>query len=479
MQAQESNRCLSVAPNGVQLHCKRMNAPPVSSGEDLLSLDSERSGHAYPHELALLVRAHWSKVIDGLGSAQPSTLQAPELFGLERLLSVCYQASLLREEGRPITFRLALSEPEAFAASAGPPTGLHRLVFTRYRPLDEHELRRLAPAATFHRSLIGAQFDPQQGLQIWGLVHSGPRWLQSVQGAPDTNQGIPPVLVVAVMGPGRILVSKGVHTLGELSAGTLGGLSMDIFQAPWLAQIFADSGNAQWAAYMAKRQESTASALLDPTFGQLLAQQTLRRIVAAIRSTRHGGALILVPPHGAEGLFNDTNIALKYEFYDEEPRRRIPTLTARIMDELTSQYGAPVADLPVGWTQYRASSHPALAALDEALQEVAHLIASLTGVDGAVVMTNWLELLGFGGQILGTLPEDVSVARALDLEGHQREWVRTDRVGARHRSAYRFCQSMRDSVAVVVSQDGGVRFVRWLDDGVTYWDQMATEPWEV
>ena len=53
---------------------------------------------------------------------------------LEVHLSISYQATLLREEGRPVTFRLSPSEPDAFAATGGPPASLHRLVFTRPLP---------------------------------------------------------------------------------------------------------------------------------------------------------------------------------------------------------------------------------------------------------------------------------------------------------------------------------------------------------
>jgi hypothetical protein len=116
---------------------------------------------------------------------------------------------------------------------------------------------------------------------------------------------------------------------------------------------------------------------------------------------------------------------------------------------------------------------------DAALFEVAHLVADLTHVDGAVVMTTGLDLLGFGGEIAGDLPEVPRVMRARDLEGVEREWVRTDRVGTRHRSAYRLCHILRDALAVVVSQDGGLRFIRWHKDAVTYWEQVATAPWEV
>ena len=127
----------------------------------------------------------------------------------------------------------------------------------------------------------------------------------------------------------------------------------------------------------------------------------------------------------------------------------------------------------------QASEAKRLVEMDRALFDVAHLIADLTYVDGAVLMTDRLELLGFGVEISGGLPEVSTVARARDLPGTEREQVRTDRVGTRHRSAYRLCHALRDALVVVVSQDGGLRFVRWHHDAVTYWDQVATAPYEV
>ncbi len=65
--------------------------------------DSDRTvPHAYPHQLALLVQQRWADVLVS-GAKQLSAL--PSLAVLERLLSVCYQASLLSDEGRPVTFR--------------------------------------------------------------------------------------------------------------------------------------------------------------------------------------------------------------------------------------------------------------------------------------------------------------------------------------------------------------------------------------
>jgi sensor domain DACNV-containing protein len=40
---------------------------------------------------------------------------------LQEVFSACYQASLMREEERPVTFRLILCEPELFPAREGRP----------------------------------------------------------------------------------------------------------------------------------------------------------------------------------------------------------------------------------------------------------------------------------------------------------------------------------------------------------------------
>jgi hypothetical protein len=429
--------------------------------------------NAYPSDLAALVLTRWHEAT----AAGQIDLPPPAASTLADVLSICYQATLLREEGRPVTFRLSLSEPDDFAPTAGPPAGLHRLVFMRPLPLDQHELRRLAPAVVFSRSLIGATAVGGEP-RIWGVIHSGPQWLQSVRGGRETEQTFPPVLIVAATGPGRLLVTAGAVTLAELRNGTLSGRNVDVFEAQWLHERLSDVGGLTRAAHMGDRGRAGDSrAVIHSTFGAVLAGHVLRRIVATIRAAQHGGTLIIVPSGRVPELLLDGRyMRVKYGFTDEEPRRRILTLMGHIMNDLAKDEAAGTV---VGWSTYEASRSPQLSQMDEALFEVAHLVADLTRVDGSVIMTDCLEVLGFGVEIAGELPEVRRVARAHDLEGVQRDWVRTDRVGTRHRSAYRLCQAVHDVLALVVSQDGALRFIRWHDDGVTYWEQVATGLWDV
>lgn len=429
--------------------------------------------HAYPQDLALFARDRWG---------EDAGATAPPLFVLEELLSTCYQASLMREEDRPVTFRLLLGEPEGFPPAGTPPAGLHRHVFGRERPLTEGELRRLAPAADFRRSLIAARNDEEEGLLIWGLVQSGPRWLQEREGGRESFEPLPPLPVVGVTGPGRIAVDKGSEAVARLETGRLSTGPASAFSSRWLQETFAPITEGLVAAHEAAKREARSRsgeewADLDHDVAREIGERMTNRLLCAIRDSGHGATLVLVPPHLAgEIAGGNPYVNLKYEFVgEEESGWRFTGLLLSIMNALARAYGRGSSDAPVpvvvGWEEYLAADDATLAESEEAIFELASLVASLSAVDGAVVMTHGVDLIGFGGEISGRLDDVPTVMRALDSEGARRVEESAEDVGTRHRSAYRLAGALPEAVVYVVSQDGGVRFVKRKDGAVTYWEQ--------
>lgn len=422
---------------------------------------------AYPQDLARFVQEHWSV------REEVPDVALPELGVLETLVSTCFQASLMREEERQITFRLVLVEPEIIPPEEGPPSGLHRMEFEEPRSLDEHELRRLSPAALADRSLIGVREEEDGKLCIWGLIHSGPRWLQRVRGGRDFSPPLPDAPVVRVTGPGRIVVDRGSSLVGKLEGGRLSDDSMDVFESVWLPAMFAPIRDELRSLHLRDRERAEKPwADLDIDVTRRIAQHMIRRIISTARNSGHGGALIIVPPHCADDLLSGRYVALKHKFEDAAPRRRYRSLITSIMNTLAEIYGQGNQDRgPVGWEEYRKSGDDRLSILDEAIFEMSHLIAGLMAVDGAAVMTQRYEILGFGGEISGDLQGVKTVAQALDIEAEHIAKENTEGYGTRHRSAFRLCNELHDALAVVVSQDGDVRFIRWKDGLVTHWDQ--------
>ena len=201
----------------------------------------------------------------------------------------------------------------------------------------------------------------------------------------------------------------------------------------------------------------------------------MKRVISMLRDARHGGTVVFVPTESVgEPSGEDPYIDLRYPFADDRARLCFPDLVVGILNRLAQLYGTADHEQEpqaVGWQEFEATTDDEIETLDEALFEMAHLIAGLAAADGAVVMSKPNELLGFGGMISGRLPDVKSVGRALDLEGEKVVEEGTGNVGARHRSAYRLAGALPGSVAVVISQDGGVRFVCQKGGRVTYWEQ--------
>jgi hypothetical protein len=126
-----------------------------------------------------------------------------------------------------------------------------------------------------------------------------------------------------------------------------------------------------------------------------------------------------------------------------------------------------------GWSEYQTLMDTKLSDMDEALFDFAHFLADLMSVDGALVVTQTLELVGFGAELRFDAPELKGVRHALDLEGEIWANEPLDNVGTRHRAVYRFCKGYPRCLAIVVSQDGSVRFVKNHNGEVTYWNQLS------
>ena len=432
-------------------------------------LASEYPISAYPRDFASFVRDRWQEGSSGEHTSLPDPAE------LQHLISVCYQASLLRDEERPVRFRLIFRAPDRFPPDQGPPAGLHRLLFSDPLPFTERELRKLSPSVDFYGSLIGLWRDGKSGLSIWGIVHSGQRWTQSLHGGGKKFQPLPDSLVINVTNPGHITVNNGSTEIATLNFGKIVCPSTAVFDSMWMRSAFGTIIDEELALCREARKHAKKPwAAIEPGFLGTIKKQISMRILGRIRSYRHGGTLISIPDELKEEFLSENPyVKFKYRFFDEEPRRRFRTLILKIANELAELYGFPEnPEKEVGWAEYLTSKNQTLSRLDESVFEWAHLVAGMTQVDGAVVMTQRLELIGFGAEISGKLERVDSVAQALDPEGFEVRKEQADCVGTRHHSAYSLCNALHDVVAVVVSQDGTAQLVKWNDGLVTIWEQL-------
>src|ERR1700732_2842497 len=157
---------------------------------------------------------------------------------LNAFLSVAYQASLLREEGRPVECRIALLPKHELEPGALARIGFHAVRFAKRRKFWEQEIRRLGPATGFYRSMIAVELSPKYGFQICGMIHTG-AWSRDLTVAVDSvNHPIPDWLIIHVRCPGNLVIHRGSERIITLLNGRVEGHGFDLFASSWFLQRY-------------------------------------------------------------------------------------------------------------------------------------------------------------------------------------------------------------------------------------------------
>ncbi|AHF89040.1 hypothetical protein OPIT5_00890 [Opitutaceae bacterium TAV5] len=407
------------------------------------------------------------RLVSRLHDLLEAQANAPSESQLHALCDLLYAASLLKEEGRAVRARVIVAPPGVFPETGGPPESAHAIRFTVPHDLTPNEIKRLSPAASFFHSAVAVWPDGDRGFRIWGLLNTGPRWLNLAAGGRKPVGNDLPHPLIHVRDPGWLLFYQGYDLVAEWRGRELYGPRMDVFRSRLLNERFADLRRQMLG--------ELATDCLPPTLAigdyvelvHRITLQFVKRIINLVRTSGHGGTVVVMPA-GKEGLDAVARwIDCKYSATPDEAGFRCRNLLRAIVRRvgLLSPEGATAEE---AWQVFRNSNDPELDRLEEAFFELARLFSDLMQVDGALVLDQALCLIGFGGEI--RVDRNVlDVGQALDLDGDlvSRWSVRGD--GTRHRSVYRLCSVEPAVIGFVISQDSQVRMIANVNDSVIFW----------
>ena len=408
--------------------------------------------HYYPADLAVALQQHWPAAAPPLPAAEVLTA----------FLSTLYQASLLAEEGRPVVCHLVLASQAELEAQAGSLSDFHLLRFAEPRPYSEQELRRLSPAVQQPSSLLAVAPTAAGTLQLWGLLFSEHQWDQLADQPRLTTARPPRALLVQVNGPGSLVFYDGAERVLTLQRGRIEGHGFVAFPKAWAEGRFVE--NRQLAG------DTITGPDLTPEAQELLVRLTLQlqwRALTRIRTSGHGALVVLVPTNRVSTLTAPGGVLRpKYRVLPGQAGPRFTALAQAVVRRLTALG-------EVSWAHYQQAHDAELLALTAEIEHLADYLAGLAAVDGALVLTQQVDLIGFGVEVQATQVPLERVYRALDLEARQRQPLAVDHGGTRHRAAYRLCLAAPECLAIVVSQDGTVQFVHEQAGQVVVWDQLT------
>ena len=328
-------------------------------------------------------------------------------------------------------------------------------------------------AALFFRSMIGVCRSLHQDLQIWGMVVSGTRWLSSLAGGRYHGAPEPDSLVIHSLGPGRLTIHLGRNRIATLAGGRIESRAFDLFESKWLQGVFSQVRNSFLNEAFGESSDAKYVPV-DVDFVRMMTYNIVLRTLSVVRNGRHGGTLVIIDPDD-EAMLRTPEAALRFKYLiaDCPARRRYARMltqaiirlvkagqpssqTQRRMDGVSDAPGHRIKRHGRGFVRFRALSG---------------------GSDGRGWCAGRHPSPG-PGRVRCRIDDSKrpglkSVRHALDLEGEIWANEPLDNVGTRHRAVYRFCRGYPRCLAIVVSQDGSVQFVRNHNGAVTYWNQLS------
>lgn len=420
----------------------------------------------YPRDLHAILQGLWDSA--PFFPNWPGVELPPKAI-LDDLLDVCFQASMLTEEGRPTVFRIAY-------LSSGAPVTPNRAELppvTRYAlrapvPFNEAELRRLAPVADPRCVLIAVEHSGER-LQIYGLIDIGMALWEMARHERIMGHASPEALIVSSSRPGELNISRGDRPVIRLRGGRIVTPTDSVLRAGPVAEFFANAvdnfiGNAcQLSGVQQDPAEDDGLAFAPLAF--------VESVLLCTADLHHGGTLLFVPEevtHEDSRLLS--RLSIKYVLPSTRPRDALVSgMAARL------KHNAEAEKLE-GRRSVKGEKLEELAALgdeqqrcEDAARDAARFIASLTAVDGAVVLTDTFRIIGFGAEVTASFSGTDKVHVAQDAEGMESKEAAFVEFGTRHRSAFRFAGSMESAVAFVMSQDGGIKALRQVGARLLMW----------
>ena len=309
-------------------------------------------------------------------------------------------------------FRASLRREEGYIprlslAILAPEEAVQALMFEEALPLTPDSLARISPAVA-RSGIYVAVWKLGDELYAWGTVRSIPI----------------SCCVIEVAAPGLLVIK---HRPSERSRKSVNVAVLDGDHIKIVDE--GASGTADCSSLVSSLRGCHSTAKLDSV-------DVLVELAVSMRAHGRGGALLVVPSDSdlwRESIVHPMPYAVRPRF------STLGELAQESGDGLGRQWEADFRD-------------------------AVEMIAGLTAVDGATVITDQYELLAFGAKIArrdGHLRvEHVTVTEP--IEDAVPVIVHPTRIGGtRHLSAVQFVHDQRDATALVASQDGRVTVFSW------------------
>ena len=372
--------------------------------------------------------------------------------GLRGIIELAFYASMASEEGRYFRFNLVNRYGDDYAAAR----------FDQVELDSVDAVRRLAPACTHSDCALHVIDDGTGTLRCDGLDFVASLGDEVIIGAPNvTGRADSPSLHVKVQGSGHLYAGN-VGLQYEMRAGVIRPVGPFVC-VPQVKELIKET-NAQLREQLKPQDVKELPSHLDWQLNLTIPHLVFPLIAKFAVEGRRGGAFVILP--GDSPIPQD---------FDVHPKHRATRhdLGADVVQFWT-------ASIDAARKFEREGYHSALTQWQWARAKMltsAEVVGNLSCIDGCVVLSRQLRLLGAGSEIKIT-DDQIQKSRLPFLDARNgKEWP--DDVflkgigGTRHKSAARLCKAHPGIMVWVVSQDGELRVFSSDDKGIYPYGPLA------
>lgn len=400
---------------------------------------------------------------------------------LSELFKTLFYTSLKTEEGQSIRVTITLIDPKN--PDPNPPQRIvaNRWQYVRFNdeiPFSVKSLVKLSKAADIWSSSLAVYFNDKNELFIWGMIDQAIHYHSFLNYESDSGPEQPGIFQSTITGIGSLIVIFDYELIASLKQETLITNYIDVFKRGEVKELLEELSVEHKEAvkkYLQKEFPSDDFVFWE-SFSENLIKETLSRILLRIQNYQHGGAVL---------ISNDTKADLDIKYSISYIRLsdaidKIAELTianSNYSNEVHSDFlDEEKDDLPIGlYLDENVSSFEKNEAKDE-LKGAVRFVASLSCVDGLVLMDTNLKVVGFGTVIkMAPIPNTLYVSKTAKINVSKLGKVNPNNYGTRHRSIFSYCWNHAGSIGFVVSQDGDIRAITRVGSRLIMWENIRVQ----
>lgn len=402
-------------------------------------------------------------------------IELPPLDVLEELFDCLFYTSLHSEEGQLIKLVVTFFSPTSVPVMRSPKLkSTFRWLYSPFENpinLEVNSLTKLGKAADPWSSSIAISFDKDNKLWIKGMIDQAIH-LQSYLNLEDNSRPDQPGLFqVSITGIGSLAVMTDLELIATLKQDVLIKKQLNVFREGPVAEIIAKLAtisNKNAKSYLlTTANEKDLDLDFNFAYGQLIFSNTISRLLNKIRSYGHGGAVLITDS------IKENNLDIKYKLsYNRLSTTIVKYKVNRTNKNIETQDWDDTTPESEKNRELKRESE----LIAKELKGAIRFVASLSRVDGLVLINNSFEVNGFGVVIRDlAFPKHIHFSSTLKATNLSLTTKSVENYGTRHRTMFAYCDKYPGSLGFVISQDGDIRAITKVGKKLVVWENILTQ----